>query len=71
MEKYFATNNRIVIYPQQFHDGRVPDEYADFTAEPLHIGIDAVQKLGKSIGSIFKKDDAAGAASEQDPDGPL
>ena len=71
MEKYFATNNRIVIYPQQFHDGRVPDEYADFTAEPLHIGIDAVQKLGKSIGSIFKKDDAAGVAREQDPDGPL
>lgn len=56
MEKYFATNNRVVIFPQQFSEHHGIEDYSDFNAEPLHIGIDAVQKLGKTIGSIFRKE---------------
>lgn len=58
MEKYFAANNRVVVYPQQFSEQHGIEDYSDFNAEPLHIGIDAVQKIGKTIGSIFRKEDA-------------
>jgi hypothetical protein len=60
LEKYFATNNRVVIYPQQFSDHRGIEDYSDFNAEPLHIGLDAVNRLGKTIGNMFRK----GAAEE-------
>ncbi len=58
LEKYFASNNRVVIYPQQFNEHHGIEDYSDFNAEPLHIGIDAVQKIGKTIGNIFKKETA-------------
>lgn len=56
MEKYFPLNSRFVIYPQQF-DNFSDDRYADLdiSSEPLNKGIEAVQKIGKEIGSIFKK----------------
>lgn len=67
MEKYFASNNRMVIYPQQHNGHQGIEDYSDFNAEPLHIGIDAVQKLGKTIGSIFKRDEPEPAEKEQRP----
>lgn len=56
MEKYFPVNSRFVIYPQQFENFS-DDRYADLdiSSEPLNKGIEAVQKIGKEIGSIFKK----------------
>lgn len=65
MEKYFAGNNRVVIYPQQFSEQHGIEDYSDFNAEPLHIGIDAVQKIGKTIGNIFKKENAEEAESRE------
>ncbi len=62
LEKYFATNNRVVVYPQQYSDYHGIEDYSGISAEPLHIGIDAVQKIGKTIGSIFKKE----ASEEQE-----
>ncbi|MCO6484048.1 MAG: cation:proton antiporter [Flavobacteriales bacterium] len=56
LEKYFATNNRMVIYPQQYSDYQGIEDYSGISAEPLHIGIDAVQKIGKTIGGLFRKD---------------
>lgn len=58
IEKYFPNNNRFVIYPQQFENFS-DDRYADLdiSSEPLTKGIEAVQKIGKEIGSIFKKKD--------------
>jgi Kef-type K+ transport system membrane component KefB len=56
IEKYFPLNSRFVIYPQQFDnfsDDRYPD--LDISSEPLNKGIETVQKIGKEIGSIFKK----------------
>lgn len=58
LEKYFPTNSRLVIYPQQF-DNFSDDRYPglDISSEPLNKGIETVQKIGKEIGSIFKKKD--------------
>ena len=56
LEKYFPLNSRIVIYQQQFstyNDERYSE--IDISSEPLNKGIEAVQKFGKEIGSIFRK----------------
>lgn len=55
LEKHFADNSRFIIYPQQYTDNLSIEQYSDFSAEPLTHGIEAVQKIGKGIGSIFKK----------------
>jgi nucleotide-binding universal stress UspA family protein len=54
LEKHFTTNSRLVIYPQQFTDNLSSEQYADISTEPLSKGIEAVQKIGKGIGSFFK-----------------
>jgi Kef-type K+ transport system membrane component KefB len=58
LEKHFEKNSRIVIYPQQFNLAYSTERYEDnITPEPLRKGIEAAQKIGRGIGSIFKKDD--------------
>ncbi|HEY9221142.1 MAG TPA: cation:proton antiporter [Lutibacter sp.] len=58
LEKHFEKNSRIVIYPQQFSMAYSMERYEDnITPEPLRKGIEAAQKIGRGIGSIFKKDD--------------
>ena len=59
LEKYFEKNSRIVIYPQQFNLPYSTDRYEDnITPEPLSKGIEAAEKIGRGIGSIFKNDGA-------------
>ncbi|CAG0958562.1 Na(+)/H(+)-K(+) antiporter GerN [Flavobacteriales bacterium] len=58
LEKHFTKNSRFVIYPQPYSDNISNEKYSDFSAEPLNRGIDAVQKIGKGISSIFKKKDS-------------
>lgn len=53
LEKHFAVNSKLVIYPQQFVDGNI-SEYDDFSSEPLNKGIEAIQKIGKGISSVLK-----------------
>lgn len=55
LEKHFVSNNRIIIYPQQYDDNISMEQYNDISTKPLNKGIEAVQKIGKGIGSIFKK----------------
>jgi len=57
LEKQFSTNSRIVIFPQQDNKANLNDIYGDLSAEPINIGIETVQKIGKGIGHIFKKGD--------------
>ena len=57
LEKHFEANNKIVIYPQQFNQRFNNLRYNNITPEPLSIGIETVQKIGRGIGNIFKKDD--------------
>ena len=57
LEKYFSRNTRILIYPAQISSRSIIDSYGDITHEPLNIGLEAVQKIGKEIGNIFKKEE--------------
>jgi hypothetical protein len=57
IEKHFTANSRFVIYPQQYTDNFSSEKYDDFSAEPLNKGIEAVQKIGKGIGSFFNNKD--------------
>lgn len=57
LEKHFPTNSRLVIYPQQFDQNYGGERYDDITTEPISKGIETIQKIGKGIGNIFKKDD--------------
>ncbi len=56
LEKYFSSNSRIIIYPHEY-DSNVLERFNDISGEPLNIGLEAVQKIGKGIGSIFKNTD--------------
>ena len=56
LEKYFPSNNLLVIYPQQFDPNHWNERYDDISAEPLSKGIETIQKLRKGIGNIFKKE---------------
>ena len=54
LEKHFAENSKIVIYPQQNNSDFLGDNYEDISAEPLSKGIETIQKIGKGLGNIFK-----------------
>jgi len=54
LEKHFDENNLMVIYPQHFETNA--DSVEDITSGALTKGIEAIENIGKGIGSIFKKD---------------
>lgn len=56
LEKHFETNSRIIIYPQQYSQLYCEVRYDDITPDPLRKGIEVAQKIGRGMGSIFKKD---------------
>lgn len=56
LDKYFAANSKIIIYPRQNNEDFSEDNYDDISTEPLSKGIEAVQKIGKGIANIFKSD---------------
>lgn len=57
LEKHFPNNSRLVIYPQQFDRNYDGERYDDVYPEPLSKGIETIQKIGKGIENIFKKDE--------------
>lgn len=57
LEKYFPRNTKMLVYPQQITAHSIIDSYGDISHETLNIGIEAVQKIGKEIGNIFKKEE--------------
>jgi Kef-type K+ transport system membrane component KefB len=56
LEKYFENNNKVIVYPQQNTHSHLNAQYKDINSEPLEIGIETIQKIGKGIGNIFKKE---------------
>lgn len=57
LEKHFPSNSRLVIYPQQFNHNYTGERYDDMYPEHLGKGIETIQKIGKGIENIFKKED--------------
>jgi hypothetical protein len=62
LEKHFKKNSLIVIYPQQFSQRFSNVRYNNITPEPLSKGIETVQKIGRGIGNIFKKEEPGGSS---------
>ena len=55
-ERYLSQNNLIVVYPQENIEGISIDDYENFSPDTISKGIEAIEQIGKGIGSIFKKD---------------
>ena len=55
IERHFAENSRIVIYPQQNSAVGKLEQYSDFSPESINKGLETAQKLRKGIGSIFNR----------------
>ena len=56
LEKGMPENDQLLIYPSQEIAENLYSGYEDFTTTPISKGVDAIQKIGKEVGSIFKKD---------------
>ena len=52
LEKYFKKNNLLITYAQQ---SKTLEKYKELPPEPLTIGLEAIEQMGKGIGSIFRK----------------
>jgi hypothetical protein len=55
LEKAFPDNDSITIYPSQNSLDNIYANYDDFDPAALSKGIETIQKIGKEVGSIFKK----------------
>ncbi len=56
LDYYFSENSKIIIYPRSYHINSKYNEYGDMNPEPLNKGIETVQKLGKGLGNLLKRD---------------
>jgi len=56
LEKYFPDNSKILIFPKQEETHHFSEGYEEIDLGPLNQGFNKVQRLGREIGSIFKKD---------------
>jgi len=56
-EKHFEQNNMIVVYSKEHENTLSTETYKDFsnTPKPLVKGVEALENIGKEIGSIFRK----------------
>jgi hypothetical protein len=53
--KAFENNDRLIIYPGQTLDPTIT-RYDDISGSPIGVGVDTLTKIGKEVGSIFKKE---------------
>ena len=54
LEKHFASNSRVIIFPQQHKTQEGLEVFDDINTDPFNKGIESIQKIGKEIGKIFK-----------------
>ncbi|KAF2509526.1 cation:proton antiporter [Flavobacterium zhairuonense] len=54
-DKFFEDNNILLVYPQDDRKESSMDAYEDFTATPLTKGLEAIEQIGRGLGSILKK----------------
>lgn len=55
LEKAFPSNDRILIYPSQTVSDNLFNNYDDIPTGAISKGVETIQKIGKEVGSIFKK----------------
>ncbi len=55
IEKGYLENDSILIYPSQNTSENLYGNYDDFDSSAISKGVEAIQKIGKEVGSIFKK----------------
>ena len=56
LEKNFPNNSKIIIYPRTHHIDSKFSEYGDINSEPLNQGFERVQKIGKDLGNLLKRE---------------
>jgi len=54
-EKAFPDNDRILIYPSQEPSDNLYASYEDISSGAITKSVETIQKIGKEVGSIFKK----------------
>lgn len=54
LEKHFASNSRVIIFPQQYKKEEGLEVFDEINTDPFNKGIESIQKIGKEIGKIFK-----------------
>ena len=54
VEKAYPNNDSVIIYPGQVKD-KLFSNYDDVSGEAIGLGVETIQKIGKEVGSIFKK----------------
>lgn len=55
LDKAYPENDFITIYPSQNSLDNIYANYDDFDPSTLSKGVEAIQKIGKEVGNIFKK----------------
>lgn len=55
LEKAYTNNDRILIYPSQVIADNIYTTYEDISSSAISKGVETIQKIGKEVGSIFKK----------------
>jgi hypothetical protein len=56
LEKQFPKNSKVIIYPRVHHIDSKFSEYGDINPETLNQGFERVQKIGKDLGNLLKRD---------------
>jgi len=56
LEKNFPIHSKIIIYPRTHHIDSKFSEYGDINPESLNQGFERVQKIGKDLGNLLKRE---------------
>jgi len=56
LDKTFPINSKIIIYPRTHHIDSKFSEYGDINPDSLNQGLERVQKIGKDLGNLLKRD---------------
>ncbi|MEN9304190.1 MAG: hypothetical protein RL264_2619 [Bacteroidota bacterium] len=56
IEKAYPDNDSIIIYPANEGENNY-SSYQDISSSPISKGVETIQKIGREVGSIFKKSD--------------
>lgn len=56
-DRAFSENDSIIIYPSQKIIENLFTKYDDFDSNPISIGVEKIQRLGKEVMNVFRSED--------------